>query len=140
MTADMQTAVGGMARDARSDVDHLRGESVEGLADIAAGRVVDPDQNISLPPSIVALATGTTVEEVVAQRARPSAPMQPAATANPEAAALARDLSTRGARRYAEIREQTDAHAREVLADSQTRSANTVAQVRRRLGLGETTG
>jgi hypothetical protein len=68
MATDMRADLDELVLTAQADLDHDFGEAITGMADLAAGRVVDPEQNISLPPSVEVLARGISIKEVLASR------------------------------------------------------------------------
>jgi hypothetical protein len=51
-----------------ADLDHEFGETIRDLADLAAGRVIDPEEIVSLLPSMEALANGMSIKDVIASR------------------------------------------------------------------------
>jgi hypothetical protein len=73
MTDDLQASVDGMTELAVTDLRHDLRETLDGMDDLAAGRAFDPTRS-SLPPSVIALAQGVTVQGVVQQRVPPTAP------------------------------------------------------------------
>lgn len=88
MTDDLEATIGGMTSLAEADVRHDLGQTVEDMQDIAAGRIADPSR-FSLPPSVVALGSQVTPQDVMAQRVSPSQRSTPAASQSPFAAAVA---------------------------------------------------
>jgi hypothetical protein len=137
MTGDLQAHVSSAAHMANADVRHLLSETTAGMMDIAASRLPDPDENINLPPSIIAIANGETELDIVARRSNRHTAARSTPTSSTGSARQTPSVGAPSARLYLDLHAASDARARRVIEETQAQAAETIAAIRIKLGLGD---